>query len=393
MGAASRLSHSQGRKGISIVETVYPASINIKTTNLDNYRVSVVLKYTALITIAGHVLLIPLFTWLGVSSLALFDTVGVAIWVFVLFLNRAERHDVGFFLGFVEVVASAFLGVAVLGWRSGFHYYIIPTVLFLLVFPMWQDLSRLIAPILLCALYIALNLYSRTATPMVMVDPWALNLLNALNIIVLFVALSAFAHKYRVAVRIAERELKEANRDLDLLAGTDPLTGLLNRRHILEIIEIEMSRLERGGKPLVLVMGDVDDFKSFNDEYGHECGDSALVYVSNLMKESLRNKDRLARWGGDEFLILLPETGPEGGGVVAERVREAIESISLSHCGRQMSVKMSFGMSVCARPGSIKDYINRADQALYAAKRKGKNSVVLWKEGLPGIWSLTSNSV
>jgi len=367
---------------MSIVETVYPASINIKTTNLDSYRVSVVLKYTALIAIAGHMFLIPLFTWLGVSSLALFDIVGLAVWVFVLFLNRAGRHDVGFFLGFIEVVTHAFLGVAVLGWRSGFHYYILPTVLFILVFPMWRNLSRLIAPILLCALYIALNLYSRTATPTVMVDPRALNLLNALNIIVLFIALSSFAHKYRVAVRIAERELKEANRELDLLAGTDPLTGLLNRRHMLERIEIEMSRLERGGKPFVLVMGDVDDFKSFNDQYGHECGDSALVYVSNLMRDSLRKLDRLARWGGDEFLILLPETGLREGGMVAERVREVIESISLSHGGRQMSVKMSFGVSVCARPGSIKDYINEADQALYAAKRRGRNSVVLWRDGL-----------
>jgi len=314
---------------MSIVETVYPASINIKTTNLDSYRVSVVLKYTALIAIAGHMFLIPLFTWLGVSSLALFDIVGLAVWV-----------------------------------------------------PMWRNLSRLIAPILLCALYIALNLYSRTATPTVMVDPRALNLLNALNIIVLFIALSSFAHKYRVAVRIAERELKEANRELDLLAGTDPLTGLLNRRHMLERIEIEMSRLERGGKPFVLVMGDVDDFKSFNDQYGHECGDSALVYVSNLMRDSLRKLDRLARWGGDEFLILLPETGLREGGMVAERVREVIESISLSHGGRQMSVKMSFGVSVCARPGSIKDYINEADQALYAAKRRGRNSVVIWRDGL-----------
>jgi len=288
----------------------------------------------------------------------------------------------GFFLGFVEVVAHAFLGVTVLGWHSGFHYYIIPTVLFILVFPMWSNLSRLIAPTLLCALYIALNLYSRIAEPIAIVDPSALNFLNALNIMVLFVALSGFAHKYRVAVRIAERELKEANRELDILAGTDPLTGLLNRRHMLERIEIEMSRLERGGKPFVLVMSDVDDFKPFNDQYGHECGDSALVYVSNLMKDSLRAQDRLARWGGDEFVILLPETDLKGGGVVAERVREAIESISLSHCGRQMSVKMSFGVRVCDRPGSIKDYINEADQALYAAKRQGKNSVVLWKDGL-----------
>lgn len=349
----------------------------IRETNLDSYRVFVVLNYIALIAVIGHLLLIPLFTWLGVGSLVLFNTAGFAIWVLVFFLNREGRQDMAFALGFLATLAQAFVGVAVLGWDGGFHYHVLPTVLLVLIYPNWHYLSRTIAPLLLCSLYIALDLYSRAVGPTVIVDPAILGLLNALNVIVLFLALSALAHKYRVAVRTAEQELEETNRKLDLLAGTDSLTGLLNRRQMRRRIEIEIARSERNRRPFALVMSDIDEFKSFNDRYGHECGDFALVSVANLMKDSMRKQDELARWGGEEFLLLLPETDLEGGGVVAERIREAIEGALFSNSGHKMSITMSFGVSVFDRPQSIEGCINRADRALYAAKRKGKNCTVL----------------
>ena len=295
------------------METLHRRLTEIRGTSPDSYRAFVVLNYIALIAIAAHTLLVPLFAWMGVGSMALFNVVGCAIWVLAFLCNRNGRHGLGFVLGFAEVLAHSFLGVAVLGWGSGFQYHILPTVLFILFHHVWRDISRVLVPILLCALYVALNLYSRTVGPMVAAHPADLNLLNALNVIVLFVALSVFADKYRMAVRTGEQELKEANRELDVLAGTDSLTGLLNRRHMRQRIDIEMARFERTGKSFALVMADIDDFKSFNDRHGHECGDRVLVSVANLMKESLRRRDQLARWGGEEFLMLLPETGLEGG--------------------------------------------------------------------------------
>jgi diguanylate cyclase (GGDEF)-like protein len=234
-----------------------------------------------------------------------------------------------------------------------------------------------ITPILLCSLYLALNLYSRVVTPAVLLDPAPLHLVNCLNVTIIFMVLSVFAHKYRVAVRSAERSLREANHRLDLLAATDPLTGLLNRRDMRRRISDEMRRLRRGGDPFVLVMSDIDNFKSFNDRHGHDCGDFALVSVASLLRSCLRKQDHVARWGGEEFLLLLPGTSLDEGASVAERIRVTIEEASLLYEGSGLSITMTFGVAVCDRPQSAEDCIRAADRALYAAKREAGNCVIL----------------
>ena len=171
-------------------------------------------------------------------------------------------------------------------------------------------------------------------------------------------------------------ELQKAYTQLELLARTDPLTGLSNRRCILENIEDEIIRYERHNNPFAIIICDIDDFKKFNDKFGHECGDHVLVSIGEHLKSILRNQDGVARWGGEEFLLLLPETNLESGKKVAEMIRTKIFLNSLSYQGNKFSVTMTFGVSIFNDKCSVSECIRRADLALYRGKNNGKNCVV-----------------
>ena len=186
----------------------------------------------------------------------------------------------------------------------------------------------------------------------------------------------------KVKERTWDLELKnkilEAIREkLELLSRTDPLTGLLNRRAMWERLEQERIRFERNKKPFALIIGDIDDFKRFNDEFGHQCGDFILKSTASIIKSLIRKQDILARWGGEEFLLLLPETDEEGAYILAEKVRKKLSEINFKYNGVDHAVTMTFGISVYnSMNKKINDCLREADQALYAGKRSGKNCVV-----------------
>jgi diguanylate cyclase (GGDEF)-like protein len=155
------------------------------------------------------------------------------------------------------------------------------------------------------------------------------------------------------------------------------LTQLSNRRDFLEKFQHEIIRFERSGKPFSVVLGDIDDFKSVNDRYGHDCGDFVLVTMAKIFKSMLRKQDSVGRWGGEEFILLLPEAPLRGGETVAEGIRKRIAGETFSHREHQVSITITFG--VCEYNGvmDIDACVKRADEALYSGKHKGKNCVVL----------------
>jgi diguanylate cyclase (GGDEF)-like protein len=160
-------------------------------------------------------------------------------------------------------------------------------------------------------------------------------------------------------------------------ASTDPLTGLLNRRGLEELGERLMQRLARERKNFSLLMIDVDHFKRFNDDYGHQAGDYVLFAVAQLLKNGLRPTDIVARYGGEEFTVLLPETDISGALVAANRVRETISRTGLQPPD-QASLPMvtaSMGAALYREGMTLAQLIAEADVALYEAKRAGRNRV------------------
>lgn len=167
--------------------------------------------------------------------------------------------------------------------------------------------------------------------------------------------------------------------ETEALAQRDGLTGLFNYRHLISELTREVRRAERYGNGLSLVMVDLDDFKAYNDTFGHQAGNDALVQVARTLTTALRDTDCIARYGGEEFALMLPSTSKVNAYAVAERLRMELHQQSAAPdalCRRPLHA--SFGVSaVPADALSVEDLVRRADEALYAAKARGKNCVAL----------------
>ncbi len=181
--------------------------------------------------------------------------------------------------------------------------------------------------------------------------------------------LLALALAYRM------RQDQRARLHAEHLARTDPLTGLLNRRAFLEIANPLWNTAKRNRRPLSAMMVDIDFFKKINDTHGHAMGDKVLQAVSALLSEACRSSDFAARWGGEEFIILMPETCGEQAGVLAERLRTRIEEMRLGTLRKPIQISASFGIAERGAHESLDQLINDADEWLYRAKEAGRNRV------------------
>jgi diguanylate cyclase (GGDEF)-like protein len=176
----------------------------------------------------------------------------------------------------------------------------------------------------------------------------------------------------------AYKDLEATNSRLKDLSFKDEVTDLYNRRFFFIRLEEEISRFHRFGHPLSAVLVDLDDFKAVNDELGHTAGDNTLREVAQLMVQQSRSDNIMARYGGDEFAILLVETPKAGASCYAERLRQALADCPFSH-SRQITA--SFGIASLPEDSlaSSEALIRAADEALYAAKREGKNGVASYE--------------
>ncbi len=175
-------------------------------------------------------------------------------------------------------------------------------------------------------------------------------------------------------VNTITKELKDANTKLEKLAERDALTGLYNRRKMLSLLKEQLRKAERYGKSFCVLMADIDNFKSINDTYGHQAGDEVLVGISTVLKRSLRDTDMYSRWGGEEFLVIMPETELEGGVVVAEKLR--VEVLKFFSKKPVSDVSVSVGVTAYREGDCVESLLSRADRAMYTAKHRGKNLVV-----------------
>ncbi len=186
--------------------------------------------------------------------------------------------------------------------------------------------------------------------------------------------------KAHLRIKLLQDELKQVNEKLETLSNTDPLTELFNRRYFFNILEREFERSKRYNRSLSLLMADIDFFKSVNDNCGHLVGDKVLTVVARVLKTDLRKIDSCARYGGEEFVLLLPETDITGARSVGNRyITEIREQDMTDICTKIKSITLSIGV-VCLPDDAIKTadvFLRYADDALYAAKKAGRNRLVV----------------
>ncbi|WP_256713503.1 MULTISPECIES: GGDEF domain-containing protein [Marinobacter] len=310
-----------------------------------------------------------LFHLLGSPILAWVNVVSVTMYVVAYRALARKQNGLAMSLIWAEVIIHAGLGVLLIGWESGFHYFLLMFIPALFV-----SMALRTAVIFLVALwsyYITLYLVMWVIEPLQPIAPGALLAVYLFNLSVVFAMFSYLSFFYLTMVTTANRKLRR-------MATTDSLTALFNRRQMTELAEKELARFQRTGRPVAFLVLDIDHFKAINDRHGHEVGDRVLIEVANLIKAQLRTQDLISRWGGEEFLAVLPDTGLDSAQASAERMRKALLAHDwLATTGESIDLTISAGASEL-RPGdNLNSAISRADRALYRSKEGGRNRVEL----------------
>ena len=328
-------------------------------------RIAAVIRNVAWVGIVAHAGFVPLFALLGHPRLAVFNVASVATWIAAAIANRRGRSTLAMWLLTVEVVAHAVLAVSALGWSSGFQFYLLPLIPFVMFNDRLDGATVVGTSVVVFATLIVL----RAVAPDGAVGGAVAPIMRYGNLAIPTLALALISFYFRRASTQAEQRMES-------MAHTDPLTGLLNRRSMEQRLREAAQGFHRTGRSFCVVMADVDHFKRINDVHGHAAGDRVLRAVAALLGERLRGHDAVARWGGEEFLLLLPETELETARDVADRLRAAAEAGLRERAGFDQKVTLTFGVAVFDRPMRVDACLKKADEALYAGKAGGRNRVV-----------------
>ncbi|MDI1258218.1 GGDEF domain-containing protein [Aquabacterium sp.] len=320
-----------------------------------------------------HLAFLVLFHVNGIRDMALVNVGSILCYVLTFVLALRHQVTLAWMLITTEVVGHAVLAVYYIGWDSGFHIYImcVPPVMVVSTLPVWRGKVPVVTGLM--ALYLWLDYARRDATPLFELDRPVLNGVHYFTVVTALTILVLLAGMYYRFVLQSEQQLRE-------MATTDPLTRLRNRRSVLDTSVAEAAKQRRDGRPLSFILCDVDHFKMVNDTHGHQAGDDVLKAVAKILRSGVREVDHAARWGGEEFLLLLPETASPGAELVANRLREAISELQVPGKDGPLKVTMTFGISNLHLNEPIEQAIARADKALYQGKRGGRNRVELAPE-------------
>ena len=297
----------------------------------------------------------------------------------LLWGERSERLG-DHYLAMPQMLVNATINLVFTAWQPQVGALLMMVLFIIFAFGALRMAKR---QVLVCAFGIAVaagalmvSLGGRLSMPM---GSWQQSLACAIWF-ALVLARSTLVGLYGAKLRelLASRnaQLAATTEKLDVLANRDELTGALNRRSVMRLVEEERSRMERSGQPFGVAMFDLDHFKQINDSLGHLIGDDVLRRFVQRAGASLRNTDRLGRYGGEEFLMLLVNVADDGSAFTgADRLRLSISTADWSDLTPGRAVTVSAGVVAC-RPGeSVQQLLGRADAALYSAKREGRNCV------------------
>jgi diguanylate cyclase (GGDEF)-like protein len=342
----------------------------------DGYRFYVATQPIFLVGLIFHAAFIPLFYYLDIKELFYFNFLSVIIYTISLILNYRGKQGLALWLAYFEVNVHAVLAVLLIGWESGFYFYLMAIAPLLFLNPKLSLFKKSLTLVIPVFSVIWLHRVMLLDTAVYIFDESIINLLNEINAVATILILAYLSFIYSRAVSISEERLRSTSMALEVMAATDPLTDILNRRAMLDEIKSEVARYRVSGRPFVLALGDVDDFKSINDEYGHLNGDIVLKKIAAMLGKNFRKGDLIGRWGGEEFLILLVGTNVDEAEVAIDKVRQNIEDTQIKLGDHLYSVTITFGLCEFRSGMTIDECLHRADLALYLGKSHGKNQTV-----------------
>ena len=287
----------------------------------------------------------------------------------VLYINRQGRHSLAIGLFCLCVYLYTTSAVILFGWQSGFQYYLIPLTTMIFLHRDFKSKYLVVFGVFLFSTFLLLHTFSTPALNEHKNLNAFLHIFNTFNV---FLALAVVNYYFRTSV------FNLINR-LDKTSKTDMLTGLMNRRSMnIELIRY-CNMTERYQQSSSILLIDIDEFKKINDGFGHVAGDSILKQFANLLTLGIRETDLLARWGGDEFLLLAPFTDLKSAGKLAESLREAIQLTDFHFENKLLNLSITIGVSELLPDRSMEESLKKVDQLLYQGKSMGRDQVITEK--------------
>jgi diguanylate cyclase (GGDEF)-like protein len=332
-------------------------------------------QYAAFAAGTGHALFFIVFQILGVTPLVFVNIFSVTIYALcVKELSTSIKTNDYTLIGwlvYIELMGHAIIASIYVGTYSGFHYYII--LLSAVPFLTFSDSNavKIFKITLVISVFVFLELALEDYSPIYIIADSYLTGLRVFNV-------TTFVSGTIIVSIVYAQLTFEIRQQLEYASTTDQLTGLYNRRLFVHLAKIELSKIQRHSAYLSLILLDIDNFKKINDQYGHKCGDEALTNVAEILRQTVRPNDILSRWGGEEFIVLLPNTDIESAALVAERLRLGIATQTFQCEGKDYNLTVTLGLTANNnRNESLDNLIEKADHALYLGKAYGKNQYVI----------------
>lgn len=317
------------------------------------------------------------FFWLGFRELFAYSLISICFWIITLLLCAGGHQRAAFFLGVADLFIYSFVASAAIGWQGGFYLLLLECI----PLNFYNTSANKSKKLFFCGFLIIFLIFLLSIMNMNLFAPvgseLVQNLCFGINMVGISIALAVSGYLFELSNLDVEKEILLSSQKMLMAANTDPLTDLINRRIMMIKIEQEKERVNAGEKPFSLIMIDVDNFKQINDEYGHDGGDFVLINLARMINMCLRKSDLISRWGGDEFLVLLPETPAQNGQMVADKIRYRITNSPFVYREMDIPVTVTLGVAQCDNFTGVGSSIRKADQALYNGKHAGKDKVVL----------------
>ena len=302
-------------------------------------------------------------------------------YVFSLSLIKKQKHVIFFRVIFTEVIIYLILAIIMIGENCGFELYCLTIISicyytahsFYINDTVEKNINPFFYSLVSFIIFVLAKIYIYYFEPCYVYGTLHSQLiLYLINFTLSIGTLVWFMSIFVTQIIITEKKMLARTEALKILAKYDSLTGLFNRRSIDEHVEKAL----KCKSSFSIILGDIDDFKSVNDTYGHDFGDLALMAVSNSISNSVRVNDIVSRWGGEEILIFLPNCTLDDAAIIAEKVCKNIANLKISrHSQELVSITMSFGVASSDEMNSIDDIIAITDKKLYKSKAEGKNRV------------------
>ena len=339
-------------------------------------KIAVQMRFLCLIFVLFFVVQAIVFLIFENYVTAILNLVGASIY-FISFHMTYKGHTLAVrrFLTFFTLGWTVFYVIAV-GWDSGVQHFLFVLIVFFAMTSYTTPHLKVAFAAICCLVRILLYFYCKYNTALLPLTRGENTILQIVNSIAVISALTCLVLLFTMDSMNMEKKLINYNKRVELLANADPLTGLPNRRSMTTRIESDIKHAEKYGGFINLAIGDIDFFKKVNDTYGHAAGDDLLKELARIFMRETEGKGDVARWGGEEFLFLLPDMNGDEAMQLLDDLRDKIKKTEFNCEGNLIHITMTFGLEEWGNGQTYDQTIERADEKLYYGKNHGRNQVV-----------------